>query len=178
MRTPFGVTPDGTPVELFTLGNTEGMQLSVMSYGGAIVSLRVPDRDGNLDDIVLGFDSLDAYIRHSHYFGAIVGRYANRIGRGRLQLDGSRYQLPINDEPHHLHGGVRGFDRVAWQCEPFRDGRDGRRRNGLEEERPVEGRSHELEPEGDGRGGEAQVGAPGSETPGDGGSAWRRHLAV
>src|SRR5688572_10641082 len=121
MRTPFGVTPDGTPVELFTLGNTEGMQLSVMSYGGAIVSLRVPDRDGNLDDIVLGFDSLDAYIRHSHYFGAIVGRYANRIGRGRLQLDGSRYQLPINDEPHHLHGGARGFDRVVWACEPLRE---------------------------------------------------------
>lgn len=122
-RAPFGVTPDGTPVELFTLGNTEGMQLSVMSYGGAIVSLQAPDRDGNLDDIVLGFDSLEDYLGHSHYFGAIVGRYANRIGRGRLEVDGSRYQLPINDEPHHLHGGTRGFDRVAWQCEPFRNGR-------------------------------------------------------
>jgi aldose 1-epimerase len=123
MRTPFGVTPDGTPVELFTLGNTEGMQLSVMSYGGAIVSLRVPDRNGNLDDIVLVFDSLEGYLGHSHYFGAIVGRCANRIGRGRFELDGSRYQLPINDEPHHLHGGPRGFDRVVWQCEPFSDGR-------------------------------------------------------
>ena len=123
IRAPFGVTPDGTPIELFTVGNAGKMQLSVMSYGGAIVSLRVPDRDGNLDDIVLGFDSLDAYIRHRHYFGAIVGRYANRIGRGRFELDGSRYQLPINDEPHHLHGGPRGFDRVAWACEPFRDGR-------------------------------------------------------
>lgn len=122
-RAPFGVTPDGTPVELFTLGNSEGMQVSVMSYGGAIVSLRVPDRDGNLDDIVLGFDSLDGYIRHSHYFGAIVGRYANRIGRGRLELDGSRYQLPINDEPHHLHGGTPGFDRMVWACEPVRDAR-------------------------------------------------------
>jgi aldose 1-epimerase len=117
------VTPDGAPVELFTLGKTEGMRLSVMSYGGAIVSLRVPDRDGNLDDIVLGFDSLDAYIRHSHYFGAIVGRYANRIGRGGFELDGTRYRLPINDEPHHLHGGTRGFDRVVWGCEPFRDDR-------------------------------------------------------
>lgn len=125
-RAPFGVMPDGTPVELFTLGNAGGMQLSVMSYGGAIVSLRVPDRDGNLDDIVLGFDSLDAYIRHSHYFGAIVGRYANRLGRGRLELDGSRHQLPINDEPHHLHGGTQGFDRVVWKCEPFRnDGGEG-----------------------------------------------------
>jgi aldose 1-epimerase len=99
------------------------MQLSVMSYGAAIVSLRVADRDGNLDDIVLGFDSLDAYIRHSHYFGAIVGRYANRIGRGRFELDGTRYQLPVNDEPHHLHGGTRGFNRVVWECEPFRDDR-------------------------------------------------------
>ena len=122
-RVPFGVTPEGTPVELFSLGNAEGVQLSVMSYGGAIVSLRVPDRHGNLDDIVLGFDSLDAYVGHSHYFGAIVGRYANRIGRGRFEVGGTRYQLPINDEPHHLHGGIRGFDRVAWQCEPFRNGR-------------------------------------------------------
>jgi len=121
-RAPFGVAPDGTPVELFTLGNTEGVQLSVMNYGGAIVSLRVPDRDGNPDDIVLGFDSLDGYLNHSHYFGAIVGRYANRIGRGRFEVDGRRYQLPINDEPHHLHGGSPGFDRVAWQCEPFRNG--------------------------------------------------------
>lgn len=123
MPAPFGVTPDGTPVELFTLGNTEGVRLSVMSYGATIVSLRVPDRDGKLDDIVLGFDSLDAYIRHSHYFGAIIGRYANRIGRGRFELDGTRYRLPINDEPHHLHGGTRGFDRVVWACEPFRNDR-------------------------------------------------------
>ncbi|HJR34787.1 MAG TPA: galactose-1-epimerase, partial [Gemmatimonadales bacterium] len=121
-RTPFGVTPDGTPVELFTFRNTAGIQLSAMSYGGTIVSLRVPDRDGNLDDIVLGFDSLDGYLGHSHYFGAIVGRYANRIGRGRFEVDGSRYQLPINDEPHHLHGGARAFDRVVWRCEAFRDG--------------------------------------------------------
>jgi aldose 1-epimerase len=123
IRAPFGVTPDGTPVELFTLGNAGGMQLSVVSYGGAIVSLRVPDRDANLDDIVLGFDSLDGYLGHSHYFGAIVGRYANRIGRGRFELEGSRYRLPINDEPHHLHGGTRGFDRVIWECEPVRDER-------------------------------------------------------
>ena len=121
MGAPFGVTPDGVPVELFTLANAGGVQLSVMSYGAAIVSLRVPDRGGNLDDIVLGFDSLDGYIRHSHYFGAIVGRYANRIGEGRFELDETRYRLPINDEPHHLHGGTRGFDRVVWQCEPFRD---------------------------------------------------------
>jgi aldose 1-epimerase len=123
MHAPFGVTPDGTPVELFTLGNTAGMQLSVMSYGATIVSLRVPDREGNLDDIVLGFDSLEGYRDHSHYFGAIVGRYANRIGRGRFELDGKRYRLPINDEPHHLHGGTRGFDRVVWECEPFRETR-------------------------------------------------------
>ena len=123
IRGPFGRTPDGTPVELFTLGNAGGMQLSVMSHGAAIVSLRVPDRAGNLDDIVLGFDSLEGYLGHTHYFGAIVGRYANRIARGRFELDGSRYRLSVNDEPHHLHGGTRGFDRVVWECEPFRDDR-------------------------------------------------------
>ena len=123
IRAPFGVTPDGTRVELFTLGNAGGIHLSVMSYGGAIVSLRVPDRAGRLDDIVLGFETLDAYLTHTHYFGAIVGRYANRIGRGRFELDGTRYQLPVNDEPHHLHGGTRGFDRVVWACEPLPDDR-------------------------------------------------------
>jgi aldose 1-epimerase len=120
---PFGVTPDGPPVELFTLGPAGAMQVSVMTYGAAIVSLRVPDRAGTLDDIVLGFDSLEGYLTHTHYFGAIVGRYANRIGRGRFELDGSRYRLPINDEPHHLHGGTRGFDRVVWACEPVGDSR-------------------------------------------------------
>ena len=125
MGAPFGVTPDGTPVELFTLGTAAGMQLSVMNYGAAIVSLRVKDRAGNPDDIVLGFDSLEGYLTHTHYFGAVVGRYANRIGRGRFELDGTRYRLPINDEPHHLHGGTRGFDRVVWKCEPFRDDRGG-----------------------------------------------------
>jgi aldose 1-epimerase len=94
-----------------------------MSHGAAIVSLRVPDRAGNLDDIVLGFDSLEGYLGHTHYFGAIVGRYANRIARGRFELDGSRYRLSVNDEPHHLHGGTRGFDRVVWECEPFRHDR-------------------------------------------------------
>ena len=120
---PFGVTPDGIPVESFTLGNAAGSRVSVISYGGIIASLRVPDRAGNLDDIVLGFDSLEGYLTHSQYFGAIVGRSANRIGRGRFELDGRPYSLPVNDEPHHLHGGPRGFDRAVWACEPFRDAR-------------------------------------------------------
>jgi aldose 1-epimerase len=123
IRAPFGVMPDGAPVDLFTLGKASGMQLSIMSYGAAIVALRVPDRAGDPDDVVLGFDALEGYIRHSHYFGAIVGRYANRIARGLFELDGTRYRLPVNDEPHHLHGGTRGFDRAVWECEPVRDER-------------------------------------------------------
>ncbi len=122
-RAPFGVTPDGTPVELFTLTNAQGTQLSAMSYGGIIVSLRVRDRTGNLGDIVLGFDSLAGYLKHSAYFGAIVGRYGNRISKGRFTLDGKTYRLAINDGPNHLHGGVKGFDKVVWQAEPFTNDR-------------------------------------------------------
>jgi len=117
------VTPDGTPVELFTLQNAQGTQLSAMSYGGIIVSLFVRDRSGKLGDVVLGFDSLAGYLRHPHYFGAIVGRYANRIGRGRFTLDGKTYRLAVNDGPNHLHGGARGFDKVVWEAEPFGDDR-------------------------------------------------------
>lgn len=94
-----------------------------MTYGGIIVSLSVPDRGGDLGDIVLGFDSLAGYLKHSPYFGAIVGRYANRIGKGRFTLDGKTYGLAINDGPHHLHGGIKGFDKVVWQAEPTRNDR-------------------------------------------------------
>lgn len=113
------MTPEGTPVERFTLRNSRGTQLSAISLGGIIVSLLVADRVGRLGDVVLGFDSLDGYLARPSYFGAIVGRCANRIRRGRFTLDGTRRQLSINEGTHHLHGGTTGFSRAVWQVEPF-----------------------------------------------------------
>jgi len=123
-REAFGATPDGHAVDAFTLTNVQGLEIRVITYGGIIVSLRTPDRAGRFDDIVLGFDSLDGYLEDSQYFGAIVGRYGNRIAEGRFTLDGVAYQLTTNDGKHHLHGGLRGFDKVVWRGEPF-DGRGG-----------------------------------------------------
>ncbi len=118
-RAPFGVLPDGKAVHVFALTNPNGIQVRAITYGGIIVSLRVPDRDGRLGDIVLGYDSLDGYLEDSPYFGAIVGRYANRIANGRFSLDGEVFDLATNNGPNHLHGGVRGFDKVVWDAEPF-----------------------------------------------------------
>ena len=115
----FGTMADGTPVDAFTLTNAHGMQARVITYGGIIQSLSVPDRNGTLEDVVLGFDSLPGYLTESPYFGAIVGRYANRIAHGRFTLDGRTYQLPLNDGPNTLHGGLRGFDKVVWNAAPF-----------------------------------------------------------
>ena len=122
-REPFGTTPTGEAVELVTLTNAHGVEMRVMTYGGIIVSLRVPDRNGRLGDVVLGYDSLAGYIKDSPYFGAIVGRYGNRIAKGRFTLNGTEYRLAINNGPNHLHGGIRGFDKVVWRAEPFRDAR-------------------------------------------------------
>jgi len=116
---PFGTTDRGEAVSLYTLKNAHGMEAKVLDYGGIIVSLRVPDRNGRLGDVVLGFDSLTDYERGSPYFGAIVGRYGNRIARGRFTLDGRSYTLATNNGPNHLHGGVRGFDKVVWSVAPF-----------------------------------------------------------
>jgi len=117
-RAPFGQV-DGTAVYLYTLTNAHGMEVRAMSYGAIIVSLRVPDRGGVSDDVVLGFDALDGYLAGPPYFGAIVGRYGNRIAKGRFTLDGQTYQLATNNGPNHLHGGVKGFDKVVWEAEPF-----------------------------------------------------------
>ncbi|HET7111478.1 MAG TPA: aldose epimerase family protein, partial [Gemmatimonadales bacterium] len=122
-REPFGMTPEGDSVELFTLTNANGVELRAMTYGGIIVSLRVPDRDRKLGDVVLGYDSLAGYLRASPYFGAIVGRYANRIAKGTFVLDGKTYHLAINNPPNALHGGLRGFDKVVWTGESFSDAR-------------------------------------------------------
>ncbi len=103
----------------FTLTNAHGIEVKVITYGGIITSIRTPDRSGKLDDIVLGFDSLAGYLGDSPYFGAIVGRYANRIADGQFTLDGTTYHLAKNNGPNSLHGGVRGFDKVVWSGEPF-----------------------------------------------------------
>jgi aldose 1-epimerase len=119
-RAPFGKMPDGRTVEMFILRNVHGVEVRAISYGAIISSLRVPDRTGHLDDVVLGYDSLAGYLRETPYFGAIVGRYANRIAKGRFTLEGTTYQLATNNGPNHLHGGVKGFDKVTWRGEPFR----------------------------------------------------------
>jgi aldose 1-epimerase len=122
-RAPFGTLPDGTPIELFTLTNRQGIEARAMTYGGIILSLRVPDRQGRLEDIVLGHDAAAPYARNnSPYFGAIVGRYGNRIAKGLFALDGTAYKLATNNGPNHLHGGVKGFDKVTWHGEPLDDG--------------------------------------------------------
>ncbi len=118
----FGVLPTGETVERYTLTNPSGVELGAITYGGIIASLKVPDRDGRLDDVVLGHADLEGYLRDSPYFGAIVGRYANRIAAGRFELDGETYALARNNGPNHLHGGERGFDKVVWSAEPFESG--------------------------------------------------------
>jgi aldose 1-epimerase len=120
-RAPFGATRDGRPVDAFTLANARGLEVHVITYGAIIVSLRTPDRTGQLDDIVLGFDTLDRYLSDSPYFGAVVGRYGNRISGACFTLDGRTYRLASNDGPNHLHGGTRGFDKVLWDANPFDD---------------------------------------------------------
>lgn len=118
---PFGRTQDGTLVNVYTLANARGMTVRAMNYGGIILSLEVPDRDGNLDDVVLGYDRLADYEEESPYFGAIVGRYANRIAGGRFELDGITYELATNNGPNHLHGGEVGFDKKVWNARSFVD---------------------------------------------------------
>ncbi|HEU5451052.1 MAG TPA: aldose epimerase family protein [Terriglobales bacterium] len=112
-------TVDGKDVYLYTLRNQQGMEVTITNFGGRIVSLKVPDRSGKFADVVLGFDSLQGYLGdndHNPYFGAIVGRYANRIAKGKFQLDGHTYKLPINNPPNSLHGGNKGFDRRVWSA--------------------------------------------------------------
>lgn len=118
---PFGVLPSGDSVHVFTLTNANGVELRALDYGGIVVSLRTPDRTGALGDIVLGYNSLAGYLASSPYFGALVGRYANRIARGRFTLDGTAYRLAVNNGVNALHGGLKGFDKVLWKAEPRED---------------------------------------------------------
>lgn len=117
----FGKTADGKDVDLYTLTNANGLKTEIMTYGGIVRILEVPDRDGNLGDIVLGYDSLDEYIENNPYFGALVGRCGNRIAKGKFTLDGVEYTLATNNGPNHLHGGIKGFDKVVWDAEPMED---------------------------------------------------------
>jgi aldose 1-epimerase len=119
----FGHTADGTGVDLYTLADDK-VEVRITNYGGIIVSLRAPDRKGKLDDIVLGYDSLDHYIAKTAYFGAIIGRYANRIAHGSFQLDGKTYSIPKNDGDNTLHGGIIGFDKVVWKAHEIKNGID------------------------------------------------------
>jgi aldose 1-epimerase len=117
-RSPFGTTADGTAVERFTMTNAKGMALSFITFGGIVTELRVPDRDGRLADVVLGFPTIDGYLGEHPYFGALVGRVANRIAKARFQLDGRLYTLAANNGANHLHGGRVGFDKKVWTAEP------------------------------------------------------------
>jgi aldose 1-epimerase len=118
MREPFGTTPDGTQVDVYTLRNTAGVEVRAITYGAIITSLRTADRRGVTGDIVLGFDTLDGYLKGHPYFGAIVGRYGNRIGGARFSLEGASYTLAANNGPNHLHGGIMGFDKFVWTAQP------------------------------------------------------------
>jgi aldose 1-epimerase len=115
-RSPFG-TVDGKEVFLYTLRNKSGMEARITNYGGIVVSLLVPDRSSRPGDVVLGYDSLSSYLKATPYFGAIVGRYGNRIGKARFTLEGMEYTLSANDGPNTLHGGLRGFDKVVWEAD-------------------------------------------------------------
>lgn len=118
-RDPFGTMPDGRPVERVTLSCAAGTRVSFIGYGGAITSIHVPDRNGALADVVLGYGTLAEYRADAVWLGSLIGRYANRIARGRFVLDGVEHRLGLNHGAHHIHGGRGGFDRVAWEVEPF-----------------------------------------------------------
>ncbi|MBP9900992.1 MAG: galactose mutarotase [Verrucomicrobia subdivision 3 bacterium] len=113
---PFGQAPDGTPVQLYTLRNSRGSEAQICTYGGIVTSLKVADKHGKFGDVVLGYDTLDGYIEKSPHFGCLVGRYGNRIAKGKFTLNGKEYTLAVNNPPNSLHGGVMGFDKVVWKA--------------------------------------------------------------
>ena len=119
------LTADSTPtLEVYSLANKNGLTMTVTNYGGRIVTLLVPDKNGKMSDVVLGFDSLKRYLVGSHVYGALIGRFGNRIAKGKFKLDGAEYQLAINNGINSLHGGPKGFHNQFWQAEPFQKGDD------------------------------------------------------
>jgi aldose 1-epimerase len=123
-KSAYGKTPDGQEITLFTLTNEKGVQAQIINFGGIVVSLKVPDKQGKLADVVLGYDSLEGYLENPSYFGAIIGRYGNRIAHGRFELDGKTYTLAKNNGENSLHGGKTGFNKVVWMPRAF-EGKDG-----------------------------------------------------
>jgi aldose 1-epimerase len=117
----FGKTSDGTTVEEYTLTNKIGVKAKVITYGATLTELQVPDKDGKMADVVLGFDDMKGYLGNNPFFGSTVGRVANRIAKGKFTLDGKEYTLAINNGPNALHGGKKGFDKVVWKAEPIKD---------------------------------------------------------
>jgi len=122
---PFGKMPDGTAIEMYTLSRAP-YEARIMTYGGIVVSLKVPDRAGKVDDVVLGYDSLDEYVANNAsspvFFGALIGRYGNRIAHGSFTLEGKKYSLPLNNGENSLHGGPHGFHNVVWTAKPIENG--------------------------------------------------------
>ena len=119
IKESFGKLPDGQDVEIYTLSNKNGVEVRIMTYGGVVVSLRTPDRKATLDDIVLGFDRIEDYLKENPFFGALVGRYGNRIAKGKFKLGGKQYTLAVNNGENHLHGGLKGFDKALWTAKPL-----------------------------------------------------------
>src|SRR3990172_136488 len=115
MKKTYGILPDGKTPFLYTLKNKNGMEVTITNYGGIVVSLMAPDSHGTMKDIVLGYDSLSSYVANNPYFGALIGRYGNRIGKGTFKLNDVQYKLASNNGENHLHGGLKGFDKVLWE---------------------------------------------------------------
>lgn len=113
----YGKTAEGKVVDIFTLRNNNGMMAEILNYGGIITSLRVPDKDGKFDDVVLGYDNFEDYLKNRFFFGAIVGRHANRIENASFEINGILYKVTKNEGENQLHGGVIGFDKVVWEAE-------------------------------------------------------------
>ena len=124
-KADFGQTADGKPVQLYTLRNSKGMEATIMTYGGIVTSLKTPDKNGQFGDVVLGYDNLEGYLKSTPYFGALIGRYGNRIANGKFSLDGVEYTLATNNAPNSLHGGLKGFDKVVWSVEKAKIGEHG-----------------------------------------------------
>ena len=121
-QSEFGKTKDGLVVNQYTLKNRNGVEMNVINYGGRITSLKVPNKSGEFENVILGFDNLEAYEADNPFFGALIGRYGNRIANGKFNLNGEEYALATNDGSNHLHGGVDGYDRVVWEAEPIEEG--------------------------------------------------------
>ena len=129
VKSDFGKLADGTTINLFTLSNGTGTEVDITNYGGIVVAIRVPDKEGKIEDVVLGFKAVedyysDDYLKDGPYFGAIIGRFGNRIAKGKFSLDGKEYELATNNGPNHLHGGLKGFDKVVWAAEELDNGKE------------------------------------------------------